>query len=227
MALLDFESKRSSAQREAARLRRAQLEEICAFFRLFAFAGVSLAVSAALTVAFVVPLLYTHAQYAQIELQDDVDFCLQRTATLSIRVDMLEDSSTHRIKRQLQEKERRRRKTKKPTAADYAEVDAPPGISPTKSLSKSRPTDAEDAGGYANERRVHGAQTHGGGYELDPSMESYTDASFYQSGYGGTSGGASGGYSPHSSYGHHEQCCSCGIGRIGEPGAPGLRESPA
>ncbi|KAI6171639.1 hypothetical protein M3Y98_00884800 [Aphelenchoides besseyi] len=147
MALLDF--KRTDIQRATAERRRAHLEQVVVLFRLYAFITIALAVSAALSAVFIVPLLYTQAQYAQNELQDDVDFCLQRTATLNVRVDMLDG---RRVKRNLA-----KRKRKKPSASDYAEFDRPPGISPAKISS----------------RRIeaHGTQTHNGGPDGEPGLD--------------------------------------------------------
>ncbi|KAI6193066.1 hypothetical protein M3Y96_00978800 [Aphelenchoides besseyi] len=141
MALLDF--KRTDIQRATAERRRAHLEQVVVLFRLYAFITIALAVSAALSAVFIVPLLYTQAQYAQNELQDDVDFCLQRTATLNL--------DGRRVKRNLA-----KRKRKKPSASDYAEFDRPPGISPAKISS----------------RRIeaHGTQTHNGGPDGEPGL---------------------------------------------------------
>lgn len=55
----------------------------------FRLLSVGIATLSAISAVFIVPILYTQSQMTQTDLQDHVEFCLQRTATLQVRLEMV------------------------------------------------------------------------------------------------------------------------------------------
>jgi len=79
--------------------RRDDLLEEANSLRKFAFAGISISTIATLVAVVLIPMLYTYLQHVQMQLEEELDFCVSRTRLLSSELSVNAQSIGKRVAR--------------------------------------------------------------------------------------------------------------------------------